>query len=226
MIEAILFDYNGVLVDDEGQHYESLRTVLAGEEIPLSRDVYYADYMGFDDRRCVVEAFRRAGRTLAGEVLERLVARKSAAYAALVEHDLPLVPGAAEFVTRAADRFRLAVVSGAQRAEIVSGLERAGLADRFEAIIAAEDVRRCKPDPEGYVAAHAALARRGRLPAAGCVVLEDSLPGLAAARAAGMPCAMLATSLEAAALRAAGADVVWTTLADRDPADLLALNTR
>ena len=102
-----------------------------------------------------------------------------------------LVPGAADFIENAAlDGFQLAIVSGALRSEIELVLELAGLRPHFAEIIAAEDVAACKPDPQGYERAREAL----ELAPNRCVVIEDSIPGLAAARAAGLRCAMLSTS--------------------------------
>jgi HAD superfamily hydrolase (TIGR01509 family) len=221
--EAVLFDFNGVLVDDESEHCQSLQTVLADEGITLSRDDYYAHYLGFDDRMGFVEAFRRANRTLTTELLTRLVALKSQVYQRLIAESLQMVAGAPEFVRGAGERFRLGIVSGALRSEIDLVLSRAQLADRFETIIAADDVPRCKPDPAGYLAAHAALDRNRALPLQSCVVIEDSLPGLDAARAAGMACVMLATSHPAHALRARGAAMVWDTLSGHVPEELAEL---
>jgi HAD superfamily hydrolase (TIGR01509 family) len=224
MTQALLFDFNGVLVNDEEHHCETLRDVLRAEGIRLSRDEYYAHYLGFDDRMSLVEAFRRAHRAPVAEHIDRLIAEKSRAYEERVRRDLQLVPGAAEFVSRAAGRFRLALVSGALRREIDLVLVHAGLRPHFEVIVAAEDVRQCKPHPEGYLAAHAGLDRNERLPRERCVVIEDSLPGLAAARAAGMPCVMLTTSHPAHAL--GGADAVWESFAGHDPDELLRLIAR
>src|SRR5207302_1327812 len=135
-----------------------------------------------------------AGKPLDAPTLEALVARKSQIYTRLIGAAPVLVPGVADFVRAASGRFRLGLVSGAQRREIEPGLVGTGLADCFEVIVAAEDVPRCKPDPGGYLAACAALARGGPLDPRRCVVLEDSLAGLHAARAAGMRCVMLTTS--------------------------------
>lgn len=224
MTAALLFDFNGVLVDDEEQHREALAAVLAEEGIPLSREEYYADYLGFPDPVCFIEAYRRAHRTLTPERLDRLVAAKSRAYLELLDRSLVLVPGAREFVASAAHRFRLAVVSGAPRREIDLVLERIGLRDQFEVIVGADDVERWKPDPAGYLAAHAALDRRRALSVGRCVVIEDSLPGLQAARAAGMRCAVLTTSHDPGTL--AGADLVWSSFAGHSPAELLPLAGR
>jgi beta-phosphoglucomutase len=223
MTEALLFDFNGVLVDDEEQHCESLRVVLSDEGLPLSRETYYAEYLGFDDRMSFVEAFRRANRTLTTEHLERLVVAKAQVYREAIDRSLTLVPGAPEFVRAAAAAYRVGLVSGARRDEIELVLERSGLRPCFEAIVAAEDVPRCKPDPAGFLAARAALDRRRPVAIGRCVVIEDSLPGLKAAQAAGMPCVMLSTSHAAETLRAGGAHLVWTTFAGHAPAELAAL---
>jgi beta-phosphoglucomutase len=223
MTEALLFDFNGVIADDEEQHREALSAVLAAQGITLTREQYYADFLGFDDRRCLIEAVRRAGQVLPALGVDRLLAEKSRIYQRLIDEALALVPGAADFVPRAAERFRLGLVSGALRHEMDLVLERAQLRRYFDVLVAAEDVERCKPDPAGYLQAHAALDRRRPLAIGQCVVIEDSLPGLQAARAAGMRCAMLTTSHSPAALAGSGADLVWNSFAGHDPAELLAL---
>ena len=226
MTEAVLFDFNGVLVDDESQHCDALRSILADEGLTLSREEYYADYLGLDDRTGFVQAFQRANRTLTTELLDRLVEGKSRIYQQLIERSLTMVPGADEFVRDAGKRYRLGIVSGALRREIDLVLSHTTIADRFEVIIAAGDVPRCKPDPAGFLAAHAAFNRHSLqkpIAARACVVIEDSLPGLAAARAAGMPCVMLATSHSPEVLRQRGAALVWQSLSGHTAAELAEL---
>ena len=226
MTAAVLFDFNGVLVDDESQHCDALRSILADEGLALSREEYYADYLGLDDRTGFVQAFQRANRTLTTELLDRLVEGKSRIYQRLIERSLTMVPGADEFVRNAGKSYRLGIVSGALRREIDLVLSRTTIADRFDVIIAAGDVPRCKPDPAGFLAAHAAFnrqSRQGPIAARACVVIEDSLPGLAAARAAGMPCVMLATSHSPETLRQRGAALVWQSLSGHTAAELAEL---
>jgi beta-phosphoglucomutase len=168
---ALLFDFNGVIVDDEEQHRATLESLLAEEGIALTRTQYYDEYLGWNDRMSFVAAFRQAGRPLAPARLDALVAEKSRRYERMVEQSLTLVPGAAEFVARAAGWCCLAIVSGALRREIELVLDRAALRRHFEVIIAAEDVACCKPDPAGYLQALAALDGRGSLAAARCVAI-------------------------------------------------------
>jgi HAD superfamily hydrolase (TIGR01509 family) len=225
VIQAVLFDFNGVIVDDESQHCEAFQRVLAAEGIALTREQYYADYLGLDDRTGFVEAYRRAARTLTTELLSYLVAQKSEVYLNIMSAALPIVPGAREFVRAAATRFRLGIVSGALRREIDAMLARTGrdFASLFEIIIAAEDVRSCKPDPAAYLAGLDALNRRKAITAGACVVVEDSLPGLAAARAAGMPCVVLTTSHPSERFAGRGAAMVWDSFAGHTPAELAAV---
>lgn len=215
MPRAILFDFNGVLVDDEPLHCEALIHTLAEYGIDVDRDTYYRDYLGFDDRECFRYSFTQANRPADGASIAEATERKNAAWERLIRASMPMVPGAAEFVRAAAAAgHRLAIVSGALRREIELVLSRAGLESHFELIVAAEDVADCKPDPAGYNQARAAL----QVAVADCMVIEDSLPGLKAARGAGLRCAMLSTSHPAAAL--AGADSVWSDFNGRTPADL------
>src|SRR5689334_7697675 len=110
MTEALLFDYNGVITDDEEQHRATFVELLAEAGITLTRDQYYADYLGCDDRTSFVQAFRRAGKPLDPLAVEALVARKSLAYARLTGTTPALVPGAAAFVRAASARFRMGLV--------------------------------------------------------------------------------------------------------------------
>ena len=212
MASAILFDFNGVIIDDEPQHCDALIATLAEYGYPLDRETYYRDYLGFDDRECFRFTFARDGEAVEESRLLEAIERKNGHYERAIRADMRLVPGAADFVEAAAlDGHQLAIVSGALRREIALVLDLAGLVPHFAEIVAAEDVSACKPDPQGFNRAREALG----LAAARCVVVEDSLPGLAAARAAGLRCAMLSTSHAEETL--AGGDVVWRDFVGREP---------
>jgi HAD superfamily hydrolase (TIGR01509 family) len=215
MTSGILFDFNGVIVDDESQHCDALIATLSEYGYALDRPTYYREYLGFDDRECFRFSFERIGRPHDEAVLGEAVVRKHAAYERAIRSSMHLVPGAAEFIENAAlDGFQLAIVSGALRSEIELVLDLAGLRPHFAEIVAAEDVGACKPDPGGYTRAREMLDLAPRR----CVVIEDSLPGLSAARAAGLRCAMLATSHPEDAC--SDADAVWRDFVGHDAAEL------
>ena len=215
MPKAILFDFNGVIVNDEPQHCEALIATLAGYGYELDRAQYYRDYLGFDDRECFRFTFERMGLAADDVLIPEAIERKAVLYEQAIRASLELVPGSTDFIrTAAEDGYRLAVVSGALRREINLVLDEAGVSQFFEIIVSAEDVTRCKPDPQGYRAAREAL----EMPADWCVIVEDSLPGLEAARGAGIRCAMLATSHVADQLTAA--DAVWSDFRGHHPHQL------
>ncbi|MBI1865761.1 MAG: HAD family phosphatase [Nitrospirae bacterium] len=216
MPRAIVFDFNGVLADDEEVHFLMFQRVLGEERILLTREKYYEEYLGYDDRGCFRAACLAAGRTLSDGDLADLIGRKSAYYTAHVAgHDV-LYPGAAEAVWRMSGRYALAVVSGALRNEIDGILGRAGIRNLFRVVVAAEDVSAGKPDPEGFVRALAEMNEKqtGARPLRPeeCLVIEDSHAGIEAARRAGMPVLAVAHTYPAESLR--DADDVIPSIAD------------
>ena len=215
MTACLLVDYNGVLVNDEPLHFAAFRDVLAEHRLALDERTYFSEFLGIDDRSAFVEAWRRARRTVTSELLRVLVDDKAARYAALTAAGIPAVAGAAAFVRACAERWPVAVVSGALRREIDAGLEQLGLRGAVGVVVAQEDVATTKPDPGGY---RLALERLGAPAPTHAVVLEDSAPGIAAARAIGAGCVALATSRPAQSL--AGADAVWPDFLGRAPKDL------
>jgi phosphoglycolate phosphatase/beta-phosphoglucomutase len=215
MTSGILFDFNGVIVDDESQHCDALIATLSEYGYTLDRDTYYREYLGFDDRECFRFTFDRLGRPLDDATLREAIARKHAEYERSIRASMRLVPGVSDFIENAAlDGFQLAIVSGALRSEIDLVLQLSGLRPHFAEIIAAEDVGACKPDPQGFNRARQKLD----LVAKRCVVVEDSIPGLTAARAAGLRCAVLATSHPETAF--GDADLVWRDFVGHDAAEL------
>jgi beta-phosphoglucomutase len=215
MTSGILFDFNGVIVDDESQHCDSLIATLSQYGYTLDRDTYYREYLGFDDRECFRFSFGRMGRPADDATLLEAIARKHVEYDRSIRAAMRLVPGVADFIENAAlDGFQLAIVSGALRSEIDLVLQLSGLRAHFAEIVAAEDVGACKPDPQGFNRAREKL----ELPSKRCVVVEDSIPGLNAARAAGLRCAVLATSHPEDIL--SDADLVWRDFVGHDANEL------
>lgn len=217
-MDALLLDYNGVVVKDEHLHFESFREALRGMGIRVTREDYDRTYLGVDDRAAFRKAFDLHGRRVTTDDLEREVQDKSRRYRALAERSLDLVPGVARFVRGAARHCHVAVVSGALGIEIPPGLERAGIADLVEVLLSSDDVSTSKPDPTSYRTALRRLAQRHGAASWRAIVIEDSLPGIGAARNLGAGCIALTTSHPAAALR--DADVVWDSFDGHRPAEL------
>ena len=193
MLRAVIFDFNGVLVDDEPLHFELLRRIFEEEGLQLEDDDYFRRYVGVDDRGCIRDFFSRAGREVDESLLARLVARKASYYQQRIAAEgYRFFPGALALIESAVQAgLSLAVVSGALRQELEGALQQAGIRDRFKSVVSAEDVRRGKPEPEGYRLAVEELNSRAPLPERlfhphEILAIEDTVAGLEAAAGAGL----------------------------------------
>ena len=227
MFPATLFDYNGVLANDETVHLAAFQDALAPLGVTLSEAEYWEKYLGFDDVGAFDAILRDAGRPADAPFIAALVEAKRPLYRARAEALLPLFPGASELIRRRARVGPVGIVSGALRDEIALGIAALGVGDLIVSVVAAEDTRASKPDPHGYqlgIEALSALIPRAQAERA--LVIEDSLAGIEAAKAAGLPCVAVGHSYPEAELVAHGADLVVAKLTDLDDATLAALYRR
>lgn len=220
MIQAILFDFNGIIIDDEPLQMKAYEEVLRPEGIAQTKEDYYGA-LGMDDVAFVRAAFERAEIELTDEKLRDVVERKARRHRELLTDDLPLFPGIMTFVKAVSRNYQLGVVSMSRRDDINHVLGRAALADYFAVVVSAEDVNVHKPDPACYLraleflnekrdkAAHVLALRPDE-----CLVIEDAPPGIRGARAAGMRTLGVTNTVDERALRAAGADIVTARLSD------------
>jgi HAD superfamily hydrolase (TIGR01509 family) len=198
MLRAVIFDFNGIIVDDEPIHFELFQKVFAEEGIDLTKDAYYTRYLGFDDRGAFSFGYREHNRSLSQEKLAKLIERKADYYQKAIRNHVAIFPGVKSLVVDLAQNLPLAVASGALRNEIETILTTAGLINHFKVIISAEEVERGKPEPDIFFKALAALNQQNNSPnliaAADCVVIEDSKEGIKGARRAGMKCLAVTNS--------------------------------
>ena len=198
MLRAVIFDFNGIIVDDEPIHFELFQRVLQEEDINLTEADYYARYLGFDDRGAFTTAYREHGRALSDSKLAQLIERKAAYYQEETKSKIRVFPGIQTLVPTLAKKLPLAIASGALRNEIEIILSGIGLSAHFRAIVSAEDVSRGKPEPEIFLKAlaqlNAALSSDHPISPAECLVIEDSKEGIRGARHAGMKCLAVTNS--------------------------------
>jgi HAD superfamily hydrolase (TIGR01509 family) len=219
MIQAIFFDFNGVIIDDERLQMAAYQEVLREHSIELSEADYFGA-LGMDDKTFVRAAFARANMALTDEVLGSVLSGKGTKHRKLIEDELPLFPGVVTFLKAASRSYQLGVVSMAGLNEIDYALERSKLRSLFTVVVSAEDVSVCKPAPDCYRIALEKLNEQRRsdrklpLMPAECLVVEDSPPGIESGKQAGMRTLGVTNTVAEAALRTAGADVVTANLAD------------
>lgn len=190
MPAAVIFDFDGVLVDTEPLHYRALCAVLAPLGLDFDWAAYVSHYIGLDDRGVFRAAFRQADRPLSPERERELIAEKAAIFAALLRAaPPPALPGVQRLLTELRGTVPLALCSGALPSDIEPVLREHGWEDVFEVRVTAEDVEESKPHPAPYVLAFRRLAvrypQRGMVPAR-CVAIEDTEAGVAAAKSAGL----------------------------------------
>ena len=177
--DAILFDFDGVLIDSEPVHWACWREVLLPLGVSLEWEFYRDSCIGIDDR-LMLQMMATASDPPRdwNEMWAQYPAKKKLFQARMIETP-PFPQGLAGLLEELQPQYKLAVVSSSACSEIEPLLERAGLRGYFGTIVGAESVRNHKPAPDPYLLAAERLASRAAL------VLEDSEAGLTSGRAAG-----------------------------------------
>ena len=206
MIQAIVFDFDGVLADSEPLHLRALQGMLAPLGVALTAEHYYAKYVGYDDAGVFRLLEAEHGWVLDEAKVAALIAQKSAIFDELIARDDVLFPGAIACLDRLGEKYPLGIASGALRHEIEHILQRHGLEGRFRFIVASGDTARGKPAPDPYARA----AELHAFPPGACLAIEDSRWGIGAAKAAGMKCIGITTTYRADEL--SGADAIIHSL--------------
>ena len=197
---ALIFDMDGVLVDSEPLHKRAKELAFEEHGIFLSEAVYDS-YKGRPDATMLPEILTARGWS--AERIEELSRRKREIYES-IEHELKVVPGAAEFVRWAATRYKIALATSATARNREASLKLSGVGDLFETVVDASGHTRPKPDPEVFLRAIEKLGVSPR----DCWIIEDSVNGLRAAKAAGCVVVAITTTFERRILEKAGADRV------------------
>jgi beta-phosphoglucomutase len=225
MLQAVIFDFDGVIADSEPLHLRVFQEVVAEQGVVLTPEEYYSTYLGFDDAAAFRAMADAKGLRVDGGRLARLMARKTEIFQARVRAGDVLFPGAADCLRTLAAACPIAIASGALRHEIELILDGAGIRPLVPVIVAAGDTARGKPAPDPFALAVERLAdHAGRPLAPGRTVgIEDSHWGLESARGAGLLTVAVATSYPAEAL---DADLVLASIDQATPAALDALVAR
>jgi len=213
MIRAIVFDFDGLILDTEEPVYRSWLEVYQahGEELPFERwvQIVGSTTTGFHPQHHLEE---RLGRALPKEVLDRRIGRRTELVLAQ-----KLLPGVVSHIDQAKGMGLKVGVASSSTAEWVRGhLARLGILEQFDCLRCRDDVAHAKPEPDLYVAVLDCLG----VAASDAFAIEDSPNGVMAAKRAGMRCVAIPNSITAR-LDLSGADVLLRSLAEITLADLL-----
>lgn len=224
MLRAIIFDFNGVIADDETPHVQCFCQALEEFGLRLTKEEYYGTYLGMDERTCTELLLAVRDGQSDEQVVRQIQERKAELFRQQTAgHKPPLFPGVVEFVKAAKPQYRLAIASGGRREQIDRALCETPIQHDFEVIVSAEECPVGKPDPAIYRLALTQLngvgTNRPLMQPQECLVVEDSLAGIRSAKAAGMVVLGLATTYAADHLYEA--DLVLPSLVGVNPEDLL-----
>jgi beta-phosphoglucomutase len=197
---GLIFDMDGVLIDSEPLHKRAKELAFGEFGIVLSESVYDS-YKGRPDATMLPEILSARGWSI--EKIQELSRRKRQIYEE-IEHELQAVDGAVDFVRWAASHYRIALATSATARNREATFRLLGIGDLFHAVVDASGHQRPKPDPEVFLIALDKL----QLKADECWIIEDSLNGLRAAKAAGCFAVAITTTFDRELLSAAGADTV------------------
>lgn len=191
-LKAVLFDFNGVIINDEPLHEKLIEQILIEENLRPIPGEFQQICLGRSDRVCLTELLNRRGRVVSENYLIQLMQRKAQAYQQQLEQieKLPIYSGLNDLIFQVrSQKLKLAIVSGAMRSEIELVLNRANLALHFPVIVAGDDITTSKPEPDGYLLAVERLNQEYpdlQLHPSECLAIEDTPAGIQAAKRAGI----------------------------------------
>lgn len=207
MLKAIVFDFDGVIVDSEPLHHRAFNQLLRSAGVSIDYDTYLRDYVGFDDRDAVRAMLRgpmrRPDLAADDQRVRAMIREKGDAFERVVAQGVRAMPGSVELIRSAAAALPVAIASGATRRDIDLILGGLGVDHLFATIVTADLVHRSKPDPETYSLAVRQLADLHpdrTLTPADCLAIEDTAAGIESARAAGLHVLAVANTGPAASL--------------------------
>ena len=204
---GIIFDMDGVLVNSTSCHREAFEQIFRRFGIT---QFDYPEYAGRRTAEVIQDVLMGAGLQEPPDVITQLAREKSRLALHLFEDRKPVVPGCEAVLAELAARCPIGLASSGSRASVASFLRTTGTASIFGCVLTGEDVAHAKPDPEIYIQS----AKRLRLNASQCIVVEDAVSGVIAARAAGASVVGIPGTSSAEELRSAGADFTVLSLAE------------
>jgi HAD superfamily hydrolase (TIGR01509 family) len=206
-VHGVIFDLDGVLVHSGEAHETAFKEALKPFGI---NDFQYAQYAGRRTRDVVEDVFKEHGIDASAEQISEASSRKSQLARDLLEAKRPADPASGIVLAELAARFHLGLASSGSRSSVQGFLNWTGSRSLFRSVFSSEDVQRAKPDPEIYLQS----AERLGLKPAECLVVEDAVSGVTAARRMGATVVGVAGTVAEERLREAGADCVISSLGD------------
>ncbi|MFC1636569.1 HAD family hydrolase [Planctomycetota bacterium] len=200
MFRAVIFDFDGVITDSEVLHLRAFNRSLVPFGVEITTKDYYQNYLGFSDFDCYKALIERGLIRIDEKQISDIIKKKSRIFEELTKTEGRTIEGVHEFLRMLEENnIPMAICSGSLLVEIELMLDEAKLRHFFTAIVSAEQVKKGKPHPEGFLLSLRKLneVRQPPITAAECVVIEDSQWGLKAGNEAGMHTIAVTNSYDA-----------------------------
>jgi len=203
MLKAVIFDFDGVITDSEILHLRAFNQSLAQYGIEITKNDYYTMYLGFNDTDCYKLLIEKGLLKMDEQQINTLMIQKKKIFEQLAKAEGKMIEGVRDFLNMLEqNNIPMAICSGSLLTEVEMVLEDARLRHLFEVVVSGEQVKKGKPDPEGFLLSLQRLNENREKPitANQCIVIEDSHWGLEAAKAAGMHTIAVTNSYDAGQL--------------------------
>ncbi len=199
MLKALIFDFDGIIVDTEPVHYRAFQEILGPLGLSYTWDDYVSFYMGFDDREAFREAFNAQQREIDDKELAALISKKAEIFLKIIDKGIKPYPGVVELIRSLYGVIPLALCSGARTSDIEPILTILEIQDKFDVVVTADDVAASKPDPASYVLAYQKLSSihpKMMIKPENCLAIEDTPAGIVSAKTAGINVLAVSNSYE------------------------------
>jgi beta-phosphoglucomutase len=189
MLQAVIFDFDGVIADSEMVHFTAFNRALKPYHVQISKEQYFKEYLGLTDRDLLKTLVEEGTPKIDESQIEKIAQKKTEIFEESIRTNADIIDGVVDFLRLLKQNdIAMAICSGALLAEIELILDKANLRRFFQVIVSAEQATKGKPAPDGFLLTLEKLNEKCSEPikASECVVVEDSHWGLEAADAAGM----------------------------------------
>jgi len=208
MIKAVIFDFDGVIVDSEPLHFKAFHHVLLEAHINFTEDEYWSKYLAMSDKDLLNELMKHHQAQFSPQDIQEMLNKKAQRYMKLLQEEPIFFHGIKNVLLHLSKYFPLAIASGALLNEIKWALGNMEATNFFKFIVSAEDVNEGKPNPQIFFVAYKKLVSLEQgLKTEECLVIEDSVHGIRAAHNARMKCLAVAHTYKDEDLKAADAIV-------------------
>lgn len=184
MLNAIIFDFDGVILDSEGLHYKVFNQVLEKYKIYITWEDYQKRYIGYNDADALKAIFKNNKKRVNKKIIDELIFNKAILFEkSIVNNEADVFPGVVELIKSIPIKLPIGLCSGALRSDIEPVLENLKIKRFFKSIVTAEDTKKSKPYPDPYILS---LKNLNIQDASKTIAIEDTPAGINSAKEAGM----------------------------------------